>query len=173
MCFRLHIEYYHIKSIPSLEDVKLQCVLSFYLLIIVVFFSEVLFGADYLLQFYISRNKLDFLFSLMAFVDVVTLFPILVFKLVCLGIQASNVFFPLKWWCIIVDVKQIKKKRQLRASVVVLNTIMACKRESAQNALTLHQIWDMGSDMPHILMKATLQRILAHWKGSMDRWLIL
>ena len=55
--------------------------------------SEVLFGADYLLQFYISRNKLDFLFSLMAFVDVVTLFPILVFKLVCLGIQASNVFF--------------------------------------------------------------------------------
>lgn len=93
MCFRLHIEYYHIKSIPSLEDVKLQCVLSFYLLIIVVFFSEVLFGADYLLQFYISRNKLDFLFSLMAFVDVVTLFPILVFKLVCLGIQASNVFF--------------------------------------------------------------------------------
>ena len=43
---------------------------------------NVLFGADYLLQFYISRNKLDFLFSLMAFVDVVTLFPILVFKLV-------------------------------------------------------------------------------------------
>lgn len=52
--------------------------------------SEVLFGADYLLQFYISRNKLDFLFSLMAFVDVVTLFPILVFKLVCLGIRSSS-----------------------------------------------------------------------------------
>lgn len=52
--------------------------------------SEVLFGADYLLQFYISRNKLDFLFSLMAFVDVVTLFPILVFKLVCLGIRTSS-----------------------------------------------------------------------------------
>lgn len=38
MCFHLHIEYYHIKSIPSLEDVKLQCVLSFYFLILVVCF---------------------------------------------------------------------------------------------------------------------------------------
>ena len=44
--------------------------------------TEILFGADYFLQFYISRNKLEFLYSLMAFVDVVTLFPILVFNLV-------------------------------------------------------------------------------------------
>eukprot|EP00435_Cladocopium_sp_Y103_P008519 s3671_g2.t1 len=43
---------------------------------------NILFGADYVLQFYISRNKLEFLYSLMAFVDVVTLFPILVFNLV-------------------------------------------------------------------------------------------
>lgn len=43
---------------------------------------NILFGADYFLQFYISRNKLEFLYSLVAFVDVVTLFPILVFNLV-------------------------------------------------------------------------------------------
>ena len=54
--------------------------------------AEVLFGADYILQFYISRNKLDFLFSLMAFVDVVTLFPILVFKLVSLGSHLARRF---------------------------------------------------------------------------------
>ena len=37
MCFHLHIEYYHIKSIPSLEDVKLQCVLWFYFILVVCF----------------------------------------------------------------------------------------------------------------------------------------
>lgn len=43
---------------------------------------NVLFAIDYLFQFYISRNKLDFLYSMMALVDVVTLMPILVFKVV-------------------------------------------------------------------------------------------
>lgn len=43
---------------------------------------QVLFAIDYLFQFYISRNKLDFLYSMMALVDVVTLMPILVFKVV-------------------------------------------------------------------------------------------
>ncbi|CAE7843147.1 slo [Symbiodinium necroappetens] len=38
------------------------------------------FGVDYIFQFYISRNKLEFLYSLMAFVDVVTLAPFLVFN---------------------------------------------------------------------------------------------
>ena len=38
------------------------------------------FGVDYIFQFFISRNKLEFLYSLMAFVDVVTLAPFLVFN---------------------------------------------------------------------------------------------
>ncbi|CAJ1362955.1 unnamed protein product [Effrenium voratum] len=41
---------------------------------------NVLFLADYIFQFYVSRNKLEFLYSLMAFVDVVTLMPVLIFR---------------------------------------------------------------------------------------------
>lgn len=43
-------------------------------------FCQVLFLADYIFQFYVSRNKLEFLYSLMAFVDVVTLMPVLIFR---------------------------------------------------------------------------------------------